>query len=105
MILPGLSRIAPYRAPTPPGSIFKLMMAVAGLENGMITPETTVTCTGGGRYYGEYKSCNAVHGTVNLEAAIGRSCNVYFYELGTQTFPSANHRGRTALWARRPNRD
>ncbi len=68
----------------PPGSIFKLMMAVAGLENGVITPETTVTCTGGGRYYGEYRSCNAVHGTVSLEAAIGRSCNVYFYELGTK---------------------
>jgi len=68
----------------PPGSIFKLIMAVSGLENGMITPETTVTCTGGGRYYGEYRSCNAVHGTVSLEAAIGRSCNVYFYELGTK---------------------
>ncbi len=68
----------------PPGSIFKLIMAVAGLENGVITPETTVTCTGGGIYYGQYRSCNAVHGTVSLEAAIGRSCNVYFYELGTK---------------------
>ncbi|MCH7824620.1 MAG: penicillin-binding protein 2 [Acidobacteria bacterium] len=68
----------------PPGSIFKLMMAVAGLENGIITPETTVTCTGGGTYYRQYRSCNAVHGKVSLESAIGRSCNVYFYELGAK---------------------
>ena len=68
----------------PPGSIFKLMMAVAGLENGMITTETTVTCTGGGTYYGDYRDCNGVHGTVDLETAIGRSCNVYFYDLGTK---------------------
>ncbi len=68
----------------PPGSIFKLMMAVAGLENGVITPETTVTCTGGGTYHGQYRSCNAIHGTVSLESAIGRSCNVYFYELGAK---------------------
>lgn len=68
----------------PPGSIFKLLMAVAGLEAGRIKPETTVNCTGGGIYYGQYRSCNAVHGTVNLESAIGRSCNVYFYDLGSK---------------------
>lgn len=68
----------------PPGSIFKLLVAVAGLEAGRIRPETTVTCTGGGMYYGQYRSCNAIHGRVNLESAIGRSCNVYFYELGAK---------------------
>jgi len=65
-----------------PGSTFKLLVAVAGLENGAITPETTVNCTGGRNYYGQYRRCNAVHGTVNLESAIGRSCNVYFYNIG-----------------------
>jgi len=70
----------------PPGSIFKVLMAVAGLEAGIITPETTVFCSGGGTYFGQYRRCNvpAGHGTVNLRSAIGRSCNVYFYELGAQ---------------------
>jgi penicillin-binding protein 2 len=66
----------------PPGSIFKLLVAVAGLERGAITPQTTVNCAGGGNYYGRYFRCNAVHGTVDLESAIGRSCNVYFYDIG-----------------------
>jgi penicillin-binding protein 2 len=66
----------------PPGSTFKLLVAIAGLENGAITPETTVTCTGGSTYYGQYRRCNAVHGTVDLQGAIGRSCNVYFYDIG-----------------------
>jgi penicillin-binding protein 2 len=70
------------RSSFPPGSIFKLFVAVAGLERGVITPETTVTCTGGKTYYGQYRRCNAAHGTVNLESAIGRSCNVYFYDIG-----------------------
>jgi len=70
----------------PPGSTFKLLVAVAGLEHGLITPETTVFCTGGGTYFGRRFECNVPggHGTVNLESAIGRSCNVYFYELGQQ---------------------
>jgi penicillin-binding protein 2 len=68
----------------PPGSVFKLVMALAGLENGVITPQTTVYCPGGGTYFGQRRNCNAVHGTVNLKSAIGRSCNVYFYELGAK---------------------
>jgi len=66
----------------PPGSTFKLLVAIAGLENNAITPQTTVTCTGGGNYFGQYRRCNAVHGTVALQSAIGRSCNVYFYNIG-----------------------
>lgn len=68
----------------PPGSTFKLLMAVAGLEHGLITPETTVFCPGFGTYFGKRFDCNVPggHGTVNLESAIARSCNVYFYELG-----------------------
>jgi penicillin-binding protein 2 len=68
----------------PPGSTFKLLVAVAGLEHGLITPETTVFCNGGGTYFGRYFNCNVPggHGTVNLESALGRSCNVYFYDLG-----------------------
>jgi len=68
----------------PPGSIFKLMMAVAGLENGVITPETTTYCRGGGTYFGQWRACHLAggHGNVNLREAIRRSCNVYFYDIG-----------------------
>ena len=70
----------------PPGSIFKLMMAVAGLENGVITPETTAFCPGGGNYFGQWRACHLAggHGTVDLREAIRRSCNVYFYEIGAK---------------------
>ncbi|MFQ5743836.1 MAG: penicillin-binding protein 2 [Acidobacteriota bacterium] len=69
----------------PPGSVFKLIMAVAGLEEGVITPETTVFCPGGRTIFGHFYSCLAGgHGTVRLRQALGRSCNVYFYEVGRQ---------------------
>jgi len=69
----------------PPGSIYKLVMAVAGLERGIITPHTSVFCPGGRTIYGHYYGCLAGgHGRVSLQSAIGRSCNVYFYELGRQ---------------------
>ncbi len=74
------------RSSYPPGSTFKLLMAAAGLEHGLISPSTTVFCRGGGTYFGQYRSCNVAggHGTVSLRSAIGRSCNVYFYELGAK---------------------
>ncbi len=69
----------------PPGSIYKLVMAVAGLERGIINPQTSVFCPGGRTIYGHYYGCLAGgHGRVSLQSAIGRSCNVYFYELGRQ---------------------
>jgi penicillin-binding protein 2 len=69
----------------PPGSIFKLVMAIAGLERGIINPQTSVFCPGGRTIYGHYYGCLAGgHGRVSLQSAIGRSCNVYFYELGRQ---------------------
>jgi penicillin-binding protein 2 len=69
----------------PPGSVYKLIMAIAGLERGIITPQTSVFCPGGRTIYGHYYGCLAGgHGRVSLQSAIGRSCNVYFYELGRQ---------------------
>lgn len=68
----------------PPGSIFKLAMAMAGLQEGAITPDTTVFCSGSGVYYGSRRRCWLAggHGWVNLRRAIAHSCNIYFYELG-----------------------
>ncbi|MDP3920426.1 MAG: penicillin-binding protein 2 [Candidatus Omnitrophota bacterium] len=69
----------------PPGSVFKLVTAIAGLEKGTITPDSHFNCPGyfqlkpGGRkYHCWYKSG---HGSLNLYEAIERSCNVYFYNL------------------------
>lgn len=67
-----------------PGSIFKLVVAVAGLESQVIDPSTAVVCNGGALLYGYYFRCwrPEGHGTVRLREAIQHSCNVYFYLLG-----------------------
>jgi penicillin-binding protein 2 len=67
-----------------PGSTFKIIMALAGLEQGIIDTETTVTCNGGVNLYGHRFHCwkEGGHGKVNLREAIQHSCNTYFYLLG-----------------------
>jgi penicillin-binding protein 2 len=67
-----------------PGSIFKLIMADAGLEEGLVTDSTHVFCSGAAVFYNRVFHCaeKRGHGTVNLETAITRSCNIFFYELG-----------------------
>lgn len=67
-----------------PGSVFKIVMALAGLEEGLINPGTTVTCTGSVRIYDRDFRCwrSWGHGKVNLTTAVRDSCNVYFYLLG-----------------------
>lgn len=67
-----------------PGSMFKLVMAAAGLDTGTIVPQTTAYCPGSIMIYGRQFRCwfEAGHGTVNLYEAIRQSCNVYFYSLG-----------------------
>jgi penicillin-binding protein 2 len=70
----------------PPGSTFKVLMAVVGLQEGIIDPSTRVTCNGGGVFYGRYFQCHkrGGHGSVDLRQAIERSCNVYFYSIGAR---------------------
>jgi penicillin-binding protein 2 len=66
----------------PPGSTFKPVAALAALTAGVLTPETTITCTG------QLVLGNAVfhcwrkggHGTLRLRDAIKKSCDVFFYE-------------------------
>ena len=67
-----------------PGSTFKPIVALAGLETGLLDPSTTVYCTGSATFYGVTHKCDAVHGTVNLHQAIVHSCDVYFYNLGNR---------------------
>lgn len=70
----------------PPGSIFKLVTAMAALETGVITPHTTFHCPGYFRFgpnSRKFKCWNHEgHGRVDLYTAIERSCNVYFYNVG-----------------------
>ena len=67
-----------------PGSVFKLVVALAGLEWGDIDPKQSYSCAGGVNLYGHHFRCwkEGGHGSVSLREAIRSSCNVYFYQLG-----------------------
>ncbi|MBF0565100.1 MAG: penicillin-binding protein 2 [Nitrospirae bacterium] len=66
----------------PPGSIFKPLVAIAGLEEGVITPDTNVFCRGQIEYGKWSFGCWKHHGNVQLHRAIVESCDVFFYEVG-----------------------
>ena len=68
-----------------PGSTFKVIMATAGLQEG-IAQEMHVNCSGGAVFYGRYFKCwvtaeHRVHGAVEITKAIYQSCDVFFYTL------------------------
>lgn len=67
-----------------PGSTFKPIVALAGLETGAIEPSTTFYCPGSATFYGVTHKCDAVHGTIDLHQAIVKSCDVYFYNVGNR---------------------
>ncbi|HYY59437.1 MAG TPA: penicillin-binding protein 2 [Pyrinomonadaceae bacterium] len=67
----------------PPGSTWKIPMAVAGLQQGAITLEHSSLLCGGGITIGnKFTRCMGNHGTPELRVAITRSCDGYFYRLG-----------------------
>lgn len=68
----------------PPGSTFKIIMSVAGLSEKVITPATTVNCSGGIKYGNHTFGCwkKGGHGAISFHRAVVESCDVYFYELG-----------------------
>lgn len=67
-----------------PGSTFKPLVAIAGLETGTITDSSKVTCNGLYTYYKDMRpfQCQGRHGAVNVVEAIDKSCNIFFYETG-----------------------
>ncbi len=65
----------------PPGSTFKMVLAAAALEEGVIDKNWKVTCPGGFRYGNRFFKCTHVHGSVNVVDAISQSCNTFFYQL------------------------
>jgi penicillin-binding protein 2 len=82
-----------------PGSTFKIAVAVAALEEGVVTPETRVHCSGGATFYGRYFRCwrKGGHGSVDLRRALEQSCNVYFYTVGNLLGVDRIHRWATLL--------
>jgi penicillin-binding protein 2 len=64
-----------------PGSTFKILMSVAGLQEG-IAQDLKVTCSGGWGPYGFFHHCDEHHGAVDIHNAIPYSCDTYFYQLG-----------------------
>jgi penicillin-binding protein 2 len=67
-----------------PGSTFKIVVAVAALEEGVASPDFRVNCPGGANFFGRYFQCHLKggHGVVDMRHALEKSCNVYFYTLG-----------------------
>jgi penicillin-binding protein 2 len=68
----------------PPGSTYKIITALAGLEQGVINDNTTVICKGSLAVGNTTFKCwdKKGHGAVNLRKALRESCDVYFYQLG-----------------------
>lgn len=70
----------------PPASTYKMVTALAGLGEGIITPDTVFECWGslrlGNRTYGCWKKSG--HGKVDLNRALAESCDVYFYKIGLE---------------------
>jgi penicillin-binding protein 2 len=75
----------------PPGSVFKMVVAAAALENKKINLNTSFTCRGSTLVGRREFKCWNTHGTQNLLQAIAHSCDVFFYKAGLLTGPQAIH--------------
>lgn len=65
----------------PPGSTFKMVLAAAALEEGIIDERYHITCPGAYRFGNRIFRDLGVHGSVNVVEALQKSCNVFFYQL------------------------
>jgi penicillin-binding protein 2 len=96
---PFISRVT--QATVPPGSIFKIVTAIAGLEQGVLSPDQLFHCQG---YLKDpqhdrcfvYRHFGHGHGDVTLSTAISQSCNVYFFDLAGKIGPQP-----IEMWAKR----
>ncbi len=88
------------QAKYPPGSVFKIVTATAGIEEEVVTPETSFYCKG---YYKFEKDdrvfhCTGYHGYMNIYTGLQFSCNIYFFNLSyyigsTKILKYARHYG------------
>lgn len=67
-----------------PGSVFKVVMAIAGLSDGAVGPGTTFNCGGSAVFRGRRFRCwkKEGHGTVDVERSMKVSCDIYYYNVG-----------------------
>jgi penicillin-binding protein 2 len=63
-----------------PGSTFKIIMSLAGLEEN-VAQDMRVMCNGGASFYGRFFACDHHHGMVDIDHAIPWSCDTYYYTL------------------------
>jgi penicillin-binding protein 2 len=63
-----------------PGSTFKIIMSLAGLENG-IAQDMKIVCNGGATFYGHFFGCDKRHGMVDILHALPKSCDTFYYYL------------------------
>ena len=74
----------PVQSAYPPGSVFKLVVGALALENGAVTPATSVFCSGSYKLGERSFRCwnKGGHGTVDFRKSLRESCDVYYYQLG-----------------------
>ena len=66
-----------------PGSTFKIIMSLAGLEEG-VAQSMHVMCNGGATFYGHFFACDRHHGMVDIDHAIPWSCDTFYYTLANK---------------------
>lgn len=66
-----------------PGSTFKIIMSVAGLQEN-VAQTMHVNCTGGVTFYGHFYACDRHHGGVDINNAIPYSCDSFYYTLANR---------------------
>ncbi len=76
-----------------PGSVFKIIMSVAGLQEG-VAQNMKVNCAGAGVFYGHLYHCHGRHGVTDLHNGIYKSCDVFFFTLAERLGI-----GKIAKWA------
>jgi penicillin-binding protein 2 len=81
----------------PPGSTWKIIMAMAGLSEGAIKPNESLPCGGGISLGTRFAACHGSHGAPNIERAIAISCNGYFYRLGLKLGVDKIHKWSDAM--------
>lgn len=81
------------QAPYPPGSVFKLVNGLIGMQEGVLKPEYTYPCYKG-YPYGKHKlGCHAHRSPINLEEAIMMSCNAYFCYVMKNVLENKKYKG------------
>lgn len=71
----------------PPGSTWKMLVALGCMHEGLITPTSTLYCSGAFTYGNKSMACHGAHGSINVVRAIQASCNSFFAQCGMKLGP------------------